>query len=252
MDYFGQPVRSLENKFVRLDYLAQAGPRLVRLVPAGTQVNLLAETPQKSWVTDAGEFHIWGGHRLWHSPEMHARTDIPDDTGLQVEPLGVDAVRLSQPADASGIYKSIEVTLAPDRGALSLHHLLRNDGLWPVQVAPWAITQVPIGGQAIIPCAAPFKEGLLPNRLFVFWPYSNLQDPRLHISDDFIRGIVCHERKPSRLACSHMRAGLGMSLAIISCGNPSHPRIFTPAPTLAATWKRGCRIFSWKLKPWDP
>lgn len=187
MDYYGQPVRSLENKFLRLDYLEKAGPRLVRLVPAGTQVNLLAETPQKAWVTDAGEFHIWGGHRLWHSPEMHARTDIPDDSGLQVETLSAAAVRLTQPADASGIYKSIEVTLAPDRPGVGLHHVLRNDGLWPVQIAPWAITQVPIGGQAIIPCTAPVKEGLLPNRVFVFWPYSNLQDSRLHISDDFIR-----------------------------------------------------------------
>lgn len=187
MDYYGQPVGSLENRFLRLDYLTQAGPRLVRLVPAGTQINLLAETPEKSWVTAAGEFHIWGGHRLWHSPEMHARTDIPDDAGLIVEPLGAEAVRLSRPADASGIYKSIEVQLDPERPALTLEHTLRNDGLWAVELAPWAITQVPLGGQAIIPCAAPSKEGLLPNRLFVFWPYSNLQDPRLHWSDDFVR-----------------------------------------------------------------
>jgi hypothetical protein len=187
MDYYGLPVRSLENQHLRLDYLAEAGPRLVRLVPAGTQVNLLAETPEKSWVTDAGEFHIWGGHRLWHSPEMHARTDIPDDSGLVVEEQDEGAVLLSMPADASGIFKSLEVRLDPEHPALKLEHMLRNDGLWPVEVAPWAITQVPLGGQAIIPCAAPEKEGLLPNRLFVFWPYSNLQDPRLHLSDDYVR-----------------------------------------------------------------
>jgi hypothetical protein len=186
MDYYGLPVHSIENQFLRLDFLAQAGPRLVRLIPAGSQVNLLAETPEQSWVTTAGEFHIWGGHRLWHSPEVHARTDIPDDSGVFIEDLPA-GVRLSRPADASGIAKVIEVHLEPARPALRLVHFLRNDGLWPVKIAPWAITQVPLGGQAVIPCAAPEKEGLLPNRLFVFWPYSNLQDPRLHISDAHIR-----------------------------------------------------------------
>ena len=187
MDFYGQPVRSLQNQFLRLDYLVEGGPRLVRLVPAGTELNLLAETPQKIWETEAGEYHIWGGHRLWHSPEVHARTDIPDDTGLQSAELGGGAVRLAMPADASGIYKSIEVHLDADRPGLRLLHTLRNDGLWPVRVAPWAITQMPLGGQAVIPCEAPDKEGLLPNRLFVFWPYSSLEDPRLHISDAFIR-----------------------------------------------------------------
>jgi hypothetical protein len=189
MDYYGQPIRSLENRFLRLDYLAQAGPRLVRLVPAGSQVNLLAETPEKSWATAAGEFHIWGGHRLWHSPEKHARTDIPDDAGLIVEELDEGAVRLSMPADASGLFKSIAVHLDPEQAALTLEHTLRNDGLWPVETAPWAITQVPLGGQAIIPNTAPPPPGesLLPDRLFVFWPYASLQDPRLHLGDDFVR-----------------------------------------------------------------
>ena len=187
MDFYGQPVRSLQNQFLRLDYLVEGGPRLVRLVPAGTRLNLLAETPQKTWLTDAGEYHIWGGHRLWHSPEVHARTDIPDDHGLQTADLGEGAVRLAMPADASGIYKAIEVHLDADRPGLSLLHTLRNDGLWPVRVAPWAITQMPLGGQAVIPCEAAEKDGLLPNRLFVLWPYSSLEDPRLHISDSFIR-----------------------------------------------------------------
>ena len=187
MDFYGQPVRSLENQFLRLDYLTESGPRLVRLIPTGTNLNLLAETPEKTWQTEAGEFHIWGGHRLWHSPEIHARTDIPDDSGLQTAELGEGAIRLSMPADASGIYKAIEVQLTPDRPGLILRHTLRNDGLWPVQAAPWAITQVPLGGQAVIPCSSENPDGLLPNRLLVLWPYSNLQDPRLHISDEFVR-----------------------------------------------------------------
>jgi hypothetical protein len=186
-DYYGQPVGSIESPFLRLDYLAHAGPRLIRLVPAGTQTNLLAETPEQKWVTEAGEFHIWGGHRLWHSPEVHARTDIPDDQGLQVSETGRGAVRLHMPADASGIAKTIEVQLSAEKPALTLTHTLHNRGLWSVRVAPWAITQVPLGGQAVIPCAPLSKEGLLPNRVFVFWPYSDLNDPRLHLGNDYVR-----------------------------------------------------------------
>jgi hypothetical protein len=239
MDYYGQPTRTLENKHLRLDYLTEAGPRLVRLVPAGTDVNLLAETPDLTIDTDAGVFHLWGGHRLWHSPEMHARTDAPDDSTVQIEELGEGGLRLSAPADTAGMFKSIEIHLNPDRPALTLDHTLRNDGLWPVETAPWAITQVPLGGQAIIPCTAPEKEGLLANRLFVFWPYSNLDDPRLHASDDFIRLDSQPRPEPFKIGLFSYQGWVGHVF-----GDYFLRKSFTPDDILISP-DFGCNVESW-------
>ena len=50
-DFHGLPTRSLANDHLTLDYLAEAGPRIVRLFLAGSHTNLLAESPDMSWDT---------------------------------------------------------------------------------------------------------------------------------------------------------------------------------------------------------
>jgi hypothetical protein len=65
--------------------------------------------------------------------------------------------------------------------------MLTNAGLWPVECAPWAITQLKLGGLAIIPQQKGIPEAqLLPDRRLTIWNYTRLQDPRLHLGDDFI------------------------------------------------------------------
>jgi hypothetical protein len=100
-----------------------------------------------------------------------------------------EGVRLRQPVEAlTGIRKTMTVRLAPDRPVVTVDHELRNEGPWPVELAPWAITQLPLGGIAILPQTAGALDptGLLPNRQLVLWPYTHLQDPRLHLGDDLL------------------------------------------------------------------
>jgi hypothetical protein len=48
-----------------------------------------------------------------------------------------------------------------------------------MEIAPWAITQLRLGGTAVLPTSGPIDaEGLLPNRLVALWPYSRWDDPR--------------------------------------------------------------------------
>jgi hypothetical protein len=44
-EYFGHKTVVYENEFFRIECLAEAGPRIVRLIPAWTGENLFAETP---------------------------------------------------------------------------------------------------------------------------------------------------------------------------------------------------------------
>ena len=188
MDYYSFPVRSLENQYLHIHYLSSIGPRLVRLIPAGTETNLLAETPDTCWETPFGAYHVRGGHRLWAAPQDAVRTAIPDNGPLQVEELP-GGVRLSQPPEApTGLAKAIEICLHPQKAALTLTHTLTNRGVWPVELSPWAITQLPLGGTHLVPQQDPRQSnpGFQPNRMVTLWPYARWDDPRLKIGQDFI------------------------------------------------------------------
>jgi len=65
---------------------------------------------------------------------------------------------------------------------------LVNEGLWDVELAPWTITMFRLGGVAILPFQSEEvdMDDLLPNRRISLWPYSKIDDPRLHFSDDLI------------------------------------------------------------------
>ncbi|MCG8351803.1 MAG: hypothetical protein MI924_28885 [Chloroflexales bacterium] len=186
-NFYGLPTLQLENRHLRLEFLATAGPRLVRLFFADSNQNLLAEAPDLTWHPPYGTYYIRGGHRLWHAPEAWPRTYHPDNNGLAVEEFA-GGVRLIQPVEpATGICKQIDVQLQADSPVLTIQHYLRNEGSWPVELAPWAITQTPLGGVAVLPQPLPeSEESFAPNRSIALWSYASLDDSRLHLHDDFI------------------------------------------------------------------
>ena len=188
-NFHGLPTRSIGNGHLAVEFLSEAGPRIVRLMLTRTAlgINQLAEVPQVKWDTPYGEFFVRGGHRLWHAPETAPRTYMPDNVGLIITDVP-GGVELRQPAEAvTGIGKSITIELAPDRAALTVTHRLYNEGMWPIELAPWAITQLPHGGVIVLPqWQRPTTSELLPNRQLVLWPYTRWSDSRLSLNDDFI------------------------------------------------------------------
>ncbi len=187
-DFYGLPTGLIATRHLQLEYLTEAGPRLVRLLlkAAAHPENILAETPLLSWPTPFGDYHLRGGHRLWHAPEAAGQSSMPDSDGLEAAELA-DGVRLCQPVEsATGIRKILEVHVPSDRPALTLTHVLINEGVRPVELAPWAITQLALGGVAILPqpSSAVDPHGLQPNRSLVLWPYTHVADERLELHDD--------------------------------------------------------------------
>lgn len=184
LPFNGLPASRIANQYLTLEYLTQAGPRIVRLSLAGSESNLLAEIPDFSVPTPLGAYSFIGGHRLWHAPEAMPRTYVPDDSGLRSEPLPEGGVRLAQAAEAlTGVQKTIEIRPACDRPAVILRHCLKNEGVWPIELAPWAITQLRLGGTAILPQPQGPADagGFLPNRRLALWPYTRWSDPRLKL-----------------------------------------------------------------------
>lgn len=173
------PFASLENEFLRVDYLTTTGPRILGLYAEGVEGNLLAETPDVHWLTPHGEYYMHGGHRLWTAPEDPFYTCPEEHVKVMIEK---DKVTLRSSIDASGLEKEISFSL--DQNRVILTHQITWHGKEPIELAPWAITQLRMGGMAILPQS--HLDGLQPNRNLVFWPYSQISDKRLELHNDLI------------------------------------------------------------------
>ena len=189
------PFASIENKFLRLDYLTATGPRIIGLYARGVEGNLLAETPDVHWPAPHGEFYLRGGHRLWTAPEAPFYI-CPEDGVSIVEEK--NKVVLRSPADTSGLEKEISFRL--DENRVLIDHRIPWHGDKPIEFAPWAITQLRLGGMAILPQSS--SEGLEPNRNPVFWPYSQIHDERLELHDECSWCTGKRRHKRSSLAIS--------------------------------------------------
>ena len=179
MMYSNLPFASIQNEHLRLDYLTSMGPRIIGLYVNGVNENLLAVTPDVHWPTPHGEYYLHGGHRLWTSPESLYYT--PPEEGVEIIEQG-NQLLLKSPVDAAQLQKEIAIDLKDNK--VHLFHRVTWHGEKPVTFAPWALTQLRLGGMAILPLSQ--VEGLLPDRNIVMWPYSEFKDPRLELHDDLI------------------------------------------------------------------
>ncbi len=169
----------LSNGLVEVVATADVGPRVVRFGFAG-QANEFCEFPEVQGQTGGDEWRNHGGHRFWHAPEDLARTYMPDNAPVQVEPLP-DGLRLTQPIEGpTGLQKEIDLKLWPDAAHVRVTHRLRNHGLFAVETAPWALSVMATGGTAILPLPprGPHAQNLLPASRLVLWAYTNMSDPR--------------------------------------------------------------------------
>jgi hypothetical protein len=186
-DYHGHATRRLASAHLWADVLATAGPRIVRLGLTGSARNLLAETPDDGWDTPHGRYELFGGHRLWFAPEDPDRVAVPDGRGLVLsgEPGGI---RLTGSAEVpTGLVRSMTIRLSPDAATFELRHELRNVGAQPIELAPWSITQLPLGGTVLLPQqAATSGHHVRPNRMLVLWPYTSWEDPRFRPRDGLL------------------------------------------------------------------
>ena len=185
-DFHGHPTLRLEGTAAWIEVLASSGPRIVGLGRTGG-ANLLAETPDLGWETPFGRYELVGGHRLWFAPEDPERGAVPDRDGLVAERLA-DGLRLVGAVEpGTGLVRTIEVRLEPGLPVLHLCHELRNTGADTLEIAPWSITQLPLGGRVLLPQspAVPGHE-VRPNRNVVLWPYTSWEDPRIRIRDGLV------------------------------------------------------------------
>ena len=180
----------IEIKTGHLSLLAakSVGPRILSLSVKGGK-NLFAELPN-DYLEYPGEdnFCFYGGHRLWLGPEYPPITYIPDSQPVSIRESPGLYELIQEPHHKTGIRKSIRIRIPDLDNIVVINHIIQNEGKLPFTCAPWAITQFRLGGHIIIPQQynAINKNALLPDRSIVLWPYSDINDPRIHWGNHFI------------------------------------------------------------------
>lgn len=186
--HFGRCFR-LCNDEVDLLVTGEFGPRIIRFGFVGAE-NEFAEVDFSLDIPGYGIWRLHGGHRFWHAPEDMIRTYIPDDEPVPVEDQG-DFIRVRQPIQPeTGIEKEMDISLAPDRPAAQVRHRLRNHNLWPVDLAPWALSAMREGGTCILPL--PGRRAPAPGELpglstIALWEFSDMSDSRFAWGRSYIR-----------------------------------------------------------------
>lgn len=139
-------------------------------------------------IPGGGKFFFIGGHRLWVAPEVPSLTYSPDHLPVMVKKFS-EYTELIQEIDSNtGIKKTIRIQKTDFENVIIVDHSIENAGNKLMKLAPWAITQMQLGGTAILPLhITDEKENLfLPNRSLILWSYTDIYDPRIRIEQDFI------------------------------------------------------------------
>lgn len=163
------------------------GPRIMYL--AGEKrpdFNLLGILPELVLDTKGGPWHIYGGHRLWSSPEADPRSYSKDDKPVKIE-AGNRSIKIyGNPEIQNAMQKTIEI-LPSSTGGIQVIHTITNIGRWPVELACWAVSLMRKNGFGIVPVKNErHGGGLLPDRRISMWPYTDLSDKRLILEKEYI------------------------------------------------------------------
>ena len=130
-------------------------------------------------------WYIYGGHRLWTSPEGYPKSYYPDNSPVPYTLTERGAV-FSPEAQVWNQYQyEIELEMADEGTELKVSMRVTNRAAWPVTLAPWGISVLSAGGTVIVP--QPTRNThVLPNRHVALWSYNRMTDKRFTWLDKYM------------------------------------------------------------------
>ena len=163
----------LANQEIELIATTDVGPRIIRFGFIDGD-NEFVEFADQLGKTGGKDWRVYGGHRLWHAPEVEPRTYFPDNNPVKLEQHD-DFIRVIQATElTSGIQKELDIRVHPAQASVEVVHRLRNCSPWDIELAPWALSVMAPGGTAIIPLPPRGSHGkhLQPESSLTLWKYT--------------------------------------------------------------------------------
>mgnify|MGYP006983355455 FL=1 len=169
----------------RIAVTTAVGPRVIGGF-IGKSDNIFKVLPNREMKGVKTGFKLYGGHRLWHSPEAAPRSYAADNEPVRVTETEDGVLFENDPEGLTGIQKSILIESLGEN-QFRLTHVLRNCNQWDIALAPWALSVMAPGGMAVIPQARdPQGYPYAPDRSLTLWAYSTYADPRIVYGDKYI------------------------------------------------------------------
>ncbi len=189
LEPWGNCIR-ISNGATELFATVDIGPHIIRLAVNGKH-NMFFEDKEGNMVNklenspfEGDEWRIFGGHRLWVSPEADPYSYYPEIHPVDYTLLENGVILRQKPQEFNNLALEMTVTMDED-GTVTVQHKVTNIGAWTVELAPWAMSVLAPGGVEVVP--QPDRDtGLLGNRVMALWPYTDMSDPRVTWGRDYI------------------------------------------------------------------
>jgi hypothetical protein len=185
----------ISNRIIDVVVTIDCGPRIVRFGYIH-EVNVLYNDLERKYVnrdpsiTDRfgkdAAFYCYGGHRVWLSPERMPETYYPDNEPVVygILPEGVSFTPARQKRNEMQL--SFEVMMSDGATDIMVVHSAKNCSKEKQTCALWSITMMNGGGIELIPQNQDRGNKVLPNRVIAAWPYTDLHDDRISITNKYI------------------------------------------------------------------
>ena len=186
-EVFGKCLK-LEGGSIEIVVTLDFGPRIISFRLEDGKNMLFQDTEKKPLgehldIYDGDILKLYGGHRLWASPEILPRCYYPDNHSVSFTRIP-NGFHFTAPVEEHvNIKKSFSISFW-GKNRVEIQHYIKNYNLWEIELSPWAITMLQPGGVAFAPLVNE-KSGYLPNRQLVFWDYADPSDARLKVYKDF-------------------------------------------------------------------
>ena len=170
------------------------GPRIIRYSFADGE-NIMFEDKDRVFsaggeVFDAAygkgsTWYIYGGHRLWTSPEGYPRSYYPDNAPVPYTLTENGAIFSPEVQKWNQYQYEIEVEMAEKGTDVKVFMRVTNRAPWSVTLAPWGISVLSAGGTVVVP--QPTRDTfVMPNRTVTLWSYNRMTDKRFTWLDKYM------------------------------------------------------------------
>ncbi|MBO4429632.1 MAG: hypothetical protein J5832_06720 [Clostridia bacterium] len=182
---------SISNEKLEILVTIDIGPRIIKCNLAGKE-NLMFNDIDRKVTQDVsslyGEdktWYIYGGHRIWLSPEKFPDTYYPDNEKVVYTTFNNGAIFTPIQQDKTGLQLQMMLEMDETEPKVTIEHKITNTLKQPIEGAVWCLSVMDAGGAVVVP--QPTEDtGLLHNRTLALWPYTKMTDKRVFWGDSFI------------------------------------------------------------------
>ena len=186
---FGRCVE-LSNGIVKVIVTVDVGPRIINYSFTDGE-NIFWEDIHRLETTDevvdayGSPWFLYGGHRLWTSPEASPRTYYADNDPVEYTKIENGATFIQPVQKLNQVQCEISVTLSPNSSDVKVSHKITNRNAWDITFAVWSLSVMSQGGLEVIP--QPTRNtGYINNRIIGIWPYAKMTDSRICWGDRYV------------------------------------------------------------------